>query len=63
MEDNNLGKLLEYGNDDGVDRRKFLKCMAWAGTGVLWVMSGGIAKAVGLSQIIDKNTGKLNPGI
>lgn len=63
MEDNNLGKLLEYGNDDGIDRRKFLKCMAWAGTGVLWVMSGGIAKAVGLSQILDKNTGRLKPGI
>jgi hypothetical protein len=21
-------------NDDGIDRRGFLKCMAWAGTGV-----------------------------
>ena len=27
---------------DGVDRRGFLKCMAWAGTGVLWAMKGGI---------------------
>src|SRR3954463_207739 len=27
---------------DGVDRRGFLKCMAWAGTGVLWTMKGGI---------------------
>ena len=23
-------------NDDGVDRRGFLKCMAWAGTGAVW---------------------------
>ncbi|HWE61268.1 MAG TPA: metallophosphoesterase [Chloroflexota bacterium] len=26
---------------DGVDRRGFLKCMAWAGTGVLWTLSAG----------------------
>ncbi len=28
--------------DDGVDRRGFLKCMAWAGTGLVWTLSGGI---------------------
>ena len=26
-------------------RREFLKCMAWAGTGVLWVMQGGVLRA------------------
>jgi Icc protein len=26
---------------DGVDRRGFLKCMAWAGTGVVWTMTAG----------------------
>ena len=29
-------------NDDGLDRRGFLKCMAWAGTGMLWTVSGGV---------------------
>ena len=32
-------------NDNGgpiVDRREALECMIWAGTGVLWTMSGGI---------------------
>jgi Icc protein len=29
-------------NNDGVDRRGFLKCMAWVGTGVLWTVSGGV---------------------
>lgn len=29
----------------GMDRRKFLKCMAWAGGGVLWVMRGGVLSA------------------
>ena len=27
---------------DGVDRRGFLKCMAWAGTGMFWTVSGGV---------------------
>ncbi|HWY74050.1 MAG TPA: metallophosphoesterase, partial [Verrucomicrobiae bacterium] len=35
---------------DGVDRRGFLKCMAWAGTGVLWSMTGGILRSQTLSQ-------------
>ena len=30
-------------NDDGIDRRGFLKCMAWAGTGVVFTVSGGVA--------------------
>jgi hypothetical protein len=25
---------------DGIDRRGFLQCMAWAGTGLLWTISG-----------------------
>src|SRR6185369_16637947 len=31
-----------------VDRRGALECMIWAGTGVLWALSGGVPKAVGL---------------
>jgi 3',5'-cyclic-AMP phosphodiesterase len=27
---------------DGVDRRGFLKCMAWAGTGLVWTVAGGV---------------------
>jgi Icc protein len=29
-------------SSDGIDRRNFLSCMAWAGTGLLWTMTGGI---------------------
>jgi len=29
-------------SEDQIDRRGFLKCMAWAGTGVLWTVSGGV---------------------
>ncbi|MEO7083290.1 MAG: metallophosphoesterase [Gemmatimonadaceae bacterium] len=27
---------------DGIDRRGFLRCMAWTGTGLVWGMAGGI---------------------
>jgi Icc protein len=27
---------------DGIDRRGFLKCMAWAGTGMVWSFAGGV---------------------
>ena len=40
-------------NQDGIDRRGFLKCMAWAGTGVLWTLSGGILRSQTLSQAAD----------
>jgi Icc protein len=29
-------------SSDGVDRRGFLKCMAWAGTGMVWSFVGGV---------------------
>ncbi|QEC76616.1 metallophosphoesterase family protein [Mucilaginibacter ginsenosidivorax] len=50
-------------NNDGIDRRGFLECMAWAGTGVLWMMTGGILKSYGMSQMIDKATGGLKKGL
>src|SRR6201992_3160044 len=50
-------------NNDGVDRRGFLECMAWAGTGVLWMMVGGVMKSYGMSQMIDKTTGGLRKGL
>lgn len=50
-------------NDDGIDRAGFLKCMAWAGTGLFCLMSGGILKTYGMSQIIDKSTGGIRKGI
>jgi Icc protein len=36
--------------NDGIDRRGFLKCMAWAGTGVLWTLSGGILSSRSFAQ-------------
>ncbi len=38
-------------NHDGIDRRGFLKCMAWAGTGMLWTVSGGVLGSKILSPL------------
>ena len=36
-------KYIVHDHDrDGLDRRGFLECMAWAGTGMLWTVSGGL---------------------
>ena len=35
---------------DEVDRRGFLKCMAWAGTGLLWTISGGVLSSCTIDQ-------------
>jgi 3',5'-cyclic AMP phosphodiesterase CpdA len=46
-------EILHDHNADGVDRRGFLKCMAWAGTGALCVMQGGVLKSYSLSRLSD----------
>src|SRR4029077_17066767 len=35
-------------NHDGTSRRRVLECMTWAGTGVLWTISGGVPRSLGL---------------
>ncbi len=32
----------------GVSRRRVLECMTWAGTGVLWTVTGGVPRSLGL---------------
>jgi 3',5'-cyclic AMP phosphodiesterase CpdA len=36
------GSQQELISHDGIDRRGFLKCMAWAGTGMVWSFVGGV---------------------
>lgn len=54
MAKNNLLDLKANGfidddhNNDGIDRRGFLKCMAWAGTGALCFIDGGVLKSYAL---------------
>jgi len=42
-------------NNDGIDRRGFLKCMAWAGTGAFCVIQGGVLKSYALSRMPETN--------
>src|SRR5882724_10762970 len=37
-------------SNDGVDRRGFLKCMAWAGTGLVWSINSGLLSSRVLGQ-------------
>jgi 3',5'-cyclic AMP phosphodiesterase CpdA len=50
--DSNEDPKLEQISADGIDRRGFLKCMAWAGTGMVWSFVGGVpvSHALGGSQ-------------
>jgi Icc protein len=41
---------------DGIDRRNFLGCMAWAGTGLLWTLSGGVPTSKLLAQAMKGGT-------
>ncbi|MGC2723280.1 MAG: hypothetical protein WA224_04905, partial [Candidatus Acidiferrales bacterium] len=55
-----MSKYLEKNLDhDGVDRRGFLKCMAWAGTGALCVMQGGVLKSFALTDVQQQKVGHL----
>jgi len=38
-------------SDDGIDRRGFLRCMAWAGTATVWGLAGGIPVSFPLSRL------------
>ncbi|HVZ66578.1 MAG TPA: metallophosphoesterase [Lacunisphaera sp.] len=42
--------ILHDHHHDGIDRRGFLQCMAWAGTGVLWSVAGGVLSSRVLAQ-------------
>lgn len=43
---------------DGVNRRKVLECMTWAGTGVLWTLSGGVPRSLGIvNEAMAQNAG------
>jgi 3',5'-cyclic-AMP phosphodiesterase len=38
-------------SEDGVDRRGFLRCMAWAGTATVWGMVGGVPKSFSVNRL------------
>jgi 3',5'-cyclic AMP phosphodiesterase CpdA len=38
----------DHHDERGVNRRKILECMTWAGTGVLWTIAGGMPRSMGI---------------
>jgi 3',5'-cyclic-AMP phosphodiesterase len=56
MTDKKKDEILYDHNQDGIDRRGFLKCMAWAGTGTFCVIKGGVLKSYAFNRI-----GELDP--
>lgn len=42
--------IAENSDDDKIDRRGFLKCMAWAGTGIVWSINGGVLTSTVLGE-------------
>jgi 3',5'-cyclic AMP phosphodiesterase CpdA len=45
-------------DQDGIDRRGFLECMAWAGTGLAWTVSGGLLS----SRVLGAGAGQKEKG-
>ena len=43
-------------DDKNIDRRHFLHCMAWVGTGAVWALSGGVLKGSPLGQAKQAST-------
>ena len=51
-------------NEDGTTRRKVLECMTWAGTGLLWTVSGGVPRSLGLvDQAMAQEKAQAAPGM
>ncbi len=56
-----LAKLIvRDDNHDGIDRRGFLECMAWAGTGVVWTIAGGVPSSRAFGQKAHGTKGELS---
>jgi 3',5'-cyclic AMP phosphodiesterase CpdA len=56
-----LSKLIvKDRNDDGIDRRGFLQCMAWAGTGVAWAIGSGVVTSQAFGQKMKAMKGELH---
>src|SRR2546423_2727206 len=43
--------IVDDSSEDGIDRRGFLRCMAWAGTATVWGLSAGIPTSFALNRL------------
>jgi 3',5'-cyclic-AMP phosphodiesterase len=60
MADKQKDEIRHDHNHDGIDRRGFLRCMAWAGTGAFCVMQGGVLKSYSLSGLAGRSAKEMN---
>jgi len=63
MARDSVAPLDQLDQKDGVDRRGFLECMAWAGTGLVWTgRSGVLQSAVLPTALVSPREGARRPG-
>lgn len=56
-----IARLIEHdNNEDGINRRGFLECMKWAGTGVIWTVASGVLTSKAFSQNMKPSKGELH---
>lgn len=56
-----MAKYIQHDhNHDGIDRRGFLQCMAWAGAGVVWSVSSGAVSSQAFGQKMKAAKGDLH---
>jgi len=52
--------MSEFDQEGGVNRRHVLECMTWAGTGVLWTISSGVPRSLGIiDEAVAQEAGSL----
>ena len=52
-------RITHHRSNDGIDRRGFLECMAWAGTGVIWTAGAGVLSSRVFGQSAKAANGEL----
>ena len=52
--------MREFDREGGLSRRRVLECMTWAGTAVLWTISGGVPRSLG---IVGEAMAEQTPGL
>jgi len=54
-------RIFDDHNRDGIDRRGFLECMAWVGTGIVYGFNGGILRSQIIGQASQPNAAGQSP--
>jgi len=46
----------KHDSENGHDRREFLQCMAWVGTGAMWTLAGGTLRGTPIEHAVNRAT-------